>query len=415
MSQKAEKIQELYDVRLKDWEKSVTSISRKLTRDLDRQGCTYSLRSRVKTLESLLDKDRQQDKRVGRSKEKIKDLLGVRIAVPFLEDVETVLDVIKRRFEVLEIEWKAEKLSFREFAYDSVHVIIASPSTAKLKLPAGCLNGCEVQIRTILQDAWAEVEHELIYKSSEHLPDDSMGKKLAALNASLTLSDIIFQELRDHQRELRRWGSERFHELRNKAAFSNAADLPDEVTWSNNAESRSCVRSERNGSELTPEYLLHMALKAHDEKDYPKAVDLYTQALKKRPRMKVRATLYNHRGMAQFMLQNERMALSDFSKSFLCDIEYYPALNNRALIRRRLGHVRESLDDFARSLEIKSGQSDVHFMRSQTFVEIGELASALEEVKAALAIHPGHAGAKELKKRIQAMLGKPQGSPETEP
>ncbi len=406
MSRNAQKIQELYDVHLRDWEKSLASISRKLTRDLDHEGCTYSLRSRIKALESLLEKYRQQGKPSGRCNEKVKDLLGVRIAVPFLEDVETVLNVIKRRFDVLEIERKADQLSFREFAYECVHVIIASPHTAEVELPAGCLNGCEVQIRTILQDAWAEVEHELIYKSTAYFPDNSMGKKLAALNASLTLSDIIFQELRDHQRELRRWGSERFHELRKKAALSNAADLPTEVAPQKHAKSRSRARTRHNGSKVLAESILHMGLKAHNEKDYPKAIGLYTEALKNRASMKVRAALYNHRGMARFMLQHERLALSDFNKSFLCDVQYYPALNNRALIQRRLGHVRESLDDFAQSLEINSGQSEVHFMRSQTFVEIGEFSSALQEAKAALAIDPNHAGAKKLKNRAQEILAK---------
>jgi putative GTP pyrophosphokinase len=38
-----------------------------------------------------------------------------------------------------------------------------------------------VQLRTILQDAWAEVEHELIYKSDIKLPNASIRRKLAAL------------------------------------------------------------------------------------------------------------------------------------------------------------------------------------------------------------------------------------------
>ncbi len=406
MPQKAQKTQELYDVRIKDWEKSLASISRKLTRSLVREGVKHSLKYRVKTLESLLEKHRQQEDSGKRTKEKVKDLLGVRIAVPFLEDVEAVLNVIESHFEVLEIERKADKLSFREFAYDSVHVIIGIPETAEMELPSGCLNGCEVQIRTILQDAWAEVEHELVYKSNAFLRDKYMGKKLAALNASLALSDIIFQELRDHQQELRRWGSERFHELRKKAAFPSATELPDEVATPRSAKSLFRASTEQNGGEDLPESIFQMGLKAHNEKSYTKAIRLYTQALKKQPGMKVRAVIYNHRGMAHFALQHERRALKDFDKSVLCDARYYPALNNRALVRRRFGHVQESLEDFAQSLEIKNGQPEVHFMRSQTFLEIGEFTSAIQDVKAALAIHPNYPEAEKLKSRIQRILAK---------
>ena len=60
----------------------------------------------------------------------------------------------------------------------------------------------EVQLRTILQEAWAEVEHELVYKAEFTPFDEPMKRKLAALNANLSLSDIIFQEILDYQRRL---------------------------------------------------------------------------------------------------------------------------------------------------------------------------------------------------------------------
>ena len=60
-----------------------------------------------------------------------------------------------------------------------------------------------------MQDAWAEVEHELVYKSDITLPNQSIRRKLASLNATLTLSDLIFQEIRDYQKEIRRHGRNR--------------------------------------------------------------------------------------------------------------------------------------------------------------------------------------------------------------
>ena len=60
MPRKAQKIQELYDVGIEDWEKSLASISRKLTRVLVREGIKYSLKYRVKTVESLQPGSRWQ-------------------------------------------------------------------------------------------------------------------------------------------------------------------------------------------------------------------------------------------------------------------------------------------------------------------------------------------------------------------
>jgi tetratricopeptide (TPR) repeat protein len=221
-------------------------------------------------------------------------------------------------------------------------------------------------------------------------------KKLAALNASLTLSDTIFQEIRDHQRELSQWGRDRFHELHKKAALPEPTAIPQVKRKRKAAPGRSSRRAGGAGLDST----LYLGLKAHNEKDYAQAIRLYSRALRMGPDMKVRSIIYNHRGMANFMLDRERQALRDFDKSFQCDPRNCRALNNRALVWRRLGHVQESLKDFSQSLAIKARQPEVHFLRSQTFFEIGDLATALREVGAALALRKTYPEAEELRERI---------------
>jgi len=390
------RIQKLYDLQMKDWGRSLGSIARKLSRLLERAGLKHSLKHRVKKIGSLREKKSRLPTGGGRRKDKVKDLLGIRVVVPFLEDMEKVLELVESHFDILEVERKAEHLSFREFAYDSVHVIIDVPNAEKLEFPPGCARACEIQIRTILQDAWAEVEHELIYKSNLDLPDTSVRKKLAALNASLTLSDMIFQEIRDHQRELSQWGRARFHELRKKAALPEPTAIPQAKRKNEAAQGR---RS-RGGGGAGLDSTLYLGLKAHNEKDYPQAIRLYSRALRMGPDMKIRSIIYNHRGMANFMLDRERQALRDFDKSFQCDPRNCRALNNRALIWRQIGHVQESLKDFSHSLVIKARQPEVHFLRAQTFFEIGILATALREVEAALVLRKTYPEAQELRERI---------------
>jgi putative GTP pyrophosphokinase len=394
------KTQDLYDAQMKDWKNCLVSIARKLSRQLDREHLKYSMKRRIKHVESLQEAQRQSQSNAKRKREKVKDLLGLRVVVPFQEDVEKVREVIERHFEVLEIERKAENLSFREFAYDSVHVIIGVSSSKPLEFPPGCLKACEVQVRTILQDAWAEVEHELIYKSNVEFPDESVRKKLAALNASLTLSDTIFQEIRDYQKELGQWGRDRFHELRRKAAFPETTSLPG-MKKQQAAASKSRVQRVGKGEVSRLESTLYLALKAHNEKDHSTAIQLYSRVLKMKLDLQLRSLIYNHRGMARFMLQEERKALGDFERSVQCDSRNYRALNNRALLWRRLGHVQESLKDFARSLEITEKQPEVRFMRAQTFVEIGDFPSALRDVKTALELQPNYPEAEELRARIR--------------
>jgi putative GTP pyrophosphokinase len=400
MSRNDSKTQDLYDAQMKDWKNCLVSIARKLSRHLDGEGLKYSVKHRVKHGESVREKQRQSQSDGKRKKEKVKDLLGLRVVVPFQEDVEKVLEVVESHFEVLETERKAENLSFREFAYDSVHVIIGIPKPKSLVFPSGCLEGCEVQVRTILQDAWAEVEHELIYKSSMDFPDESVRKKLAALNATLALSDMTFQEIRDYQRGLGQWGRDRFHELRRKAAFPETTSLPGMMKKQEGVV-KGRVRRGKKGEDGQLDSTLHLGLKAHNEKDYSTAIRFYSRALKMTSDLKIRSIIFNHRGMANFMLQEDRKALKDFESSVQCDSRNCRALNNRALLWRRLGQVQESLKDFACSLEVKGRQPDVRFMRAQTFVEIGDLPSALRDVKAALELRPNYPEAEELRARIR--------------
>ncbi len=91
---------------------------------------------------------------------------------------------------------------FKEFGYESIHILIEVPADILSRFQLAESLVCEIQVCTILQDAWAEVEHELVYKANFSPFDESLKRKLAALNATLTLSDTLFQEIRDYQRLL---------------------------------------------------------------------------------------------------------------------------------------------------------------------------------------------------------------------
>ena len=103
---------------------------------------------------------------------------------------------------MLDVERKGSERSFREFGYESIHLLVELPEDLREEARGFDRPAFEVQLRTILQEAWAEVEHELVYKAEFTPFDEPMKRKLAALNANLSLSDIIFQEILDYQRRL---------------------------------------------------------------------------------------------------------------------------------------------------------------------------------------------------------------------
>ncbi len=393
-----ESLQEIYAAHFLKWENYLSNISQKIRRELYKSGLKFSLKSRIKTIESLNVKRIQLEHLNAGGSKKIKDLLGLRTIVPFQEDVENIITMLQKKFDVLEVERKSENLSYREFAYDSVHLII-SVDDGDFLFPEQCLKCCEIQIRTILQDAWAEVEHELIYKSDLRFYNESTRKKLAALNANLTLSDMIFQEIKDAQKESRKWGQERFQELQKQAVQVNAERISKYIIKEKKLDSKK-NSSNTNAVDKQLDRTLTEALESHNNKNYKKAVDLYSKALDLHPNLKIRSIIYHHRGMAHFMLHLERQALQDFDISFQCDSTNYRALNNRALVLRRMGHITESLEDFKLSLELKKKQPEVYYLRAQTHFELENYNQALKDLKKALKLKPTYQEAIELMQHI---------------
>lgn len=404
-----ETLQKIYAGQFLKWDAYLSDISKKITQALQKKGLKFSIKSRIKTIENLNVKQTQLKSQKKGASKKIKDLFGLRVIVPFQEDVESVIDILQNIFTIVEMERKAEKLSYREFAYDSVHMHI-SIDERNLVFPKFCIKGCEIQIRTILQDAWAEVEHTLTYKSNLKFYSNSIRKKLSALNATLTLSDMIFQEIRDAQKDLEIWGQERFQELIKKATQINFTDVPKYLIEKHLTLGEKHILSPSKAINKKFDATLIQALEAHNIKDYELAIDLYTQILDLNPDLKVRSIIYNHRGMANFMLHLERQSLKDFGMSFSCDSTNYRALNNRALVLRRMGLIEESLDDFKCSLELKENQPEVFYLRAQVYYETKNYQSSLIDLKFATKLNSEYKEAIDLMKDVLKKIQNVQGS-----
>lgn len=395
-----ERIARVYAEKQREWRHYLSSIAAEVARVLESRHLHATVKWRVKTFESLSEKRSFLARKRKGADAGIKDLLGMRIVVPFQEDVERAVQLMCSHYNIGEIERKSEKLSFREFAYDSVHVELPVPDN--MRLPPGCRPVLEVQVRTILQDAWAEVEHELIYKNHFRYPNnDSIRKKLAAVNASLSLADMIFQEIRDMQKEMAAWGRERFKAMLDKAGES--LDSLPEVRESELPQATlPGIEDAPAGNRAEIERHLMAALKAHNEHSYHEAIRHYTQVLECNPELSVRSAVFSHRGMAYFMLQQESLALSDFDRSYQCDKHNYRALNYRAMILRRMGYVDQALECFALSLDISPQQAEVYFLRAQTLAEIARAPEAIADLQRALELDPAHAEARQLLERLKA-------------
>jgi ppGpp synthetase/RelA/SpoT-type nucleotidyltranferase len=142
--------------------------------------------------------------RYPRPLQQITDLSATRVITFFPRTVKAIDAMLAEEFEILERSDKSAALFEEErFGYQSVHYLVrlnkARATLAEYQRFAGAIT--EVQVRTILQHAWAEIEHDIQYKSSAAIPPD-IRRRFMALAGMLELADREFQAIQDLDAEL---------------------------------------------------------------------------------------------------------------------------------------------------------------------------------------------------------------------
>jgi ppGpp synthetase/RelA/SpoT-type nucleotidyltranferase len=123
------------------------------------------------------------------------DLCGGRVIVHTPDEVKAVSDFIEESFAV---DWDnsqdvSQRLKPAEFGYRSVHYIVSFRSEVPEAVRP--LKG-EVQVRTLLEHAWADFAHDRTYKSSFEVPD-RWQRELAVIAAALESADRSFMAIHD--------------------------------------------------------------------------------------------------------------------------------------------------------------------------------------------------------------------------
>lgn len=123
----------------------------------------------------------------------IEDIAGIRIMCQFVEDIYTIVELIKNRTDMTVINEKDYIKNYKESGYRSYHVII--------KYPINTVNGskeviCEIQIRTLAMNFWATIEHSLKYKYEHYIPDTLAVRLRRAADAAFLL-DQEMGEIRE--------------------------------------------------------------------------------------------------------------------------------------------------------------------------------------------------------------------------
>ncbi|MBN1561159.1 tetratricopeptide repeat protein [candidate division KSB1 bacterium] len=390
----------LYDHFRPQYELAQARISRQLRKLLNDEGLNATFKIRVKTFDSYFNKILKQFNEE-RDPVVIQDLIGIRIITSFIGDLDQIKRILVNNFNVVEIEEKGENRKAYEFGYDSIHLLIRLPDgIVKGKMPytEPC---CEIQLRTKLQDAWAEVEHELIYKSDDSPLNKPLKRKLASLNASLTLSDMIFQEIREHQRERQERDEKRRQTLQEKIDTMEGIQDIVKIDQSVPDDNEASIEDISNGS---LDKLLFEALDAHSQHHYSKALRYYSFILNAKPEDQVCSIISNHRGMVYFVQSEYEKAIQDFTRAVQTNPRNYRAYYNRGHAYRMLKMYDRALEDFDHAIEVDATQPQAYLGRAQVCCEIEDYVQAVQNCHKALNVEPKFEPAKRFLQVVKAKI-----------
>jgi ppGpp synthetase/RelA/SpoT-type nucleotidyltranferase len=198
------------------------------------------IKSRIKETNSALIK--QRSKSYEAPLRDMTDLVAFRIIVFLESDVEKVEKILRSSFDIDEENCvDKRKKQVDQVGYRSLHLVCSLGEDRKSvpEYSALCDTKFEIQIRTALENAWAEIEHKQNYKGDDALPE-SLQRRLMIVAGALELVDKEFANIVDEANEYTR-----------KLNSSAESVLEDRIS-STSAEAFLVKLAEDNGKIYTP-------------------------------------------------------------------------------------------------------------------------------------------------------------------
>lgn len=208
MSTYADDLANEYEGQRPEYESFTNSVSQLLCRLIQDAGLDIvGIEDRTKTLDAFKEKvDRPEKAQKYESCNEVTDLSGIRVIAYLQEEHDQICEIVRENFSI-DPESSANKedlLDPDKFGYRSMHFVV-SYGEDRLRLPefrrfAG--KKAEVQVRTVLQHAWAAIDWKLRYKTDIGVPND-IRRRLYRISALLESADDDFSRVSAAVRDLR--------------------------------------------------------------------------------------------------------------------------------------------------------------------------------------------------------------------
>ena len=140
--------------------------------------------------------------KIGRKKymnplSEITDLAGVRVVCNYEPDLTVIGDFVRQKFDVHEHIDKSRSLGVDRMGYHGAHYVVSLGADYAGARYEGITNlRCEIQVRTVLQDAWALISHHLVYKDEATIPE-RLRRDLNNVASLLEIAQGVFDSVRE--------------------------------------------------------------------------------------------------------------------------------------------------------------------------------------------------------------------------
>lgn len=161
----------------------------------------FPISPRIKEDKSFIEKALYRNKNYEDPYNNITDKVGVRFVVLTVKDINIIKQIIKD-FSDWNISEDRDFITERDkkpemFTYQSVHYVVRNNNEIQYNnLTIKANTPCEIQVRTLLQHAYAELSHDIIYKTTEQISPD-MRRKFARSMAFIEATDELFMEVQE--------------------------------------------------------------------------------------------------------------------------------------------------------------------------------------------------------------------------
>jgi len=178
-----------------DYEQLGQEVAYILESAVEKSRIEYSaITTRAKTLKSFLEKILRKEYKD--PFKEITDFAGVRLVFLYNSDFDKIEKIISSNFKVIEKVDKLNDKGVDKFGYGAIHYIVQlSKKHSGARYDNLKSLNCEIQVRTVLQDAWSIIDHHLVYKNESAVPK-KLRRKLNSLAGLFETADDQFNQLR---------------------------------------------------------------------------------------------------------------------------------------------------------------------------------------------------------------------------